>query len=139
MKKILKKTIFSAAALVAICLILQVASLSYYYWSCMREKSIEVTSFNKTPCKITVPLKYVQYNTAIPRVNLPVYTREKIKYNIHCVPEKNILFLTFHRHVLSGLGCHHAMYQVTDPAIRQRLIGMWQKEVHTKNNMRAKK
>ena len=38
-------------------------------------------------------------------------------------------------HIGLGLGCHHAMYQVTDPAIRQRLIGMWQKEVHTKNNM----
>ena len=135
MKKILKKTVITATALVAICLLLQVVSLSYYYWSCMRKKSIEVTSFNKTPCKITVPLKYVQYNTAIPGANLPVYTRENTKYNIHCVPEKNILFLTFHRHFLNGSGCHHAMYQVTDPAIRQRLIGMWQKEVHPQNNM----
>jgi hypothetical protein len=125
MKKIFKKTIFSAAALVAICLLLQMASLSYYYWSCMREKSIEITCFNKTPCEITVPLKYVQYNTANFREILPVYTREKIKYNIHCVPEKNILFLTFHRRVWGGFGCHRAMYKVPDPSIRQRLIKMW--------------
>ena len=42
-----------------------------------------------------------------------------------CAPEKSLLRLTEHRHLLYGFICWKSMYQITDPEIKKQLLEMW--------------
>ena len=128
----MKKTIKFAGTAVGIAagvfLLLQGAVLFYYYLSCMRLERIEVVKFGTAPCELTVPVKYIAYDTKIRGEYVPLHARTRVKYDIFCVPGKQVVRITLHRHLGCVFGCFMAMYQVTDPEIREKLTELWEIE-----------
>ena len=128
MKKIIKFAGTAAGIAAGIFLVLQGAVLFYYWWSCMRLERIEVVKFGTAPCQLTVPVKYIAYDTKIRGEYVPLHARNRVKYNIFCVPGKQVVRITLHRPFGGVFGCFMAMYQVTDPEIREKLTDWWKIE-----------
>ncbi|MBE6392984.1 MAG: hypothetical protein E7044_02885 [Lentisphaerae bacterium] len=126
MKKCLKKFIFiPVVSAIEIYFVLQTAFLSYYYFSCVRLKQVEITRWNTTPYKTIIPVKYCRYDRRDFRDHTPLFTASGRRYNLMCAPEKSLLRLTEHRHLLYGFICWKSMYQITDPEIEKQLLEMW--------------
>ena len=185
MKKIIKFAGTAVGIAAGIFLVLQGAVLFYYWRNCMRLERIEVVKFGTAPCELTVPVKYIAYDTKIRGEYVPLHARNGVKYNIFCVPgkdgtaqssvdeflmdrkkdrrgnsrvlpaeatpekcsssgllrdakrrdggfgsavEKQIVRITLHRPLGGAFGCFMAMYQVTDPEIREKLTDLWKIE-----------
>ncbi len=128
MKRFLKLLIVAGVSAAGLFLVLQGTLLFCYWWSCMRPEHIEVVRVGTEACKLTVPVKYIAYSTEKLGEHVPVYARDRVKYNIFCVPEKDLVRITLHRHLGGGFGCFMAMYDVTDPEVRKKLIALWKNE-----------
>ena len=115
-------------AAVGVFLILSVAVWSVTYLQFICADRIETTRIDETPVEITIPIKFHSTDlTDLP--GIPLYTKNKGRYTLRCVPEKDILWITVSR--MGYISVYTARFEVPDPKIRRRLMDIW--EDHTSN------
>ena len=91
MKKCLKKFIFiPVVSAIGIYFVLQTAFLSYYYFSCVRLKQVEITRWDTTPYKTIIPVKYCRYDRRDLREHIPLFTASGRRYDLVYAPGKSL-------------------------------------------------
>jgi len=103
---------------------LWVAVFTVFYFDFVRCKVITAESVERTPVHLQIPVKYLD-RSLLNNQGLFIYTPDKWMYSLHRGDAPDEAYITICRWGLGGMTVYTARYEITDDAVKQKLLQLW--------------